>query len=197
MGYRELIESLKSEAEKTIEKIWKEKKEEGGAIKKVFDEEMKRFRDEYISSKKIEILKKTESIIFIAKRKSHEIKLNAEEEFEKRLYSIAKEMLPLLRDERYHDVFGKLASEISDNKWKKIIVNPDDISLAEIHFKNAEIIPDGKISGGFVAISEDGKITIDNTFEKRLERAWQSIIPETIKEIYSYVFKEYSRERIS
>ncbi len=197
MGYKELIESLRSEAEKTIEKIWKEKKEEGNAIKRLFDEEMKRFRDEYFSRKKMEIQKKIESIIFIAKRKSYEIKLNAEKELEKRLYSIAKEMLYLLRDETYPDVFGKLAVEISDGRWKRIIVNPDDISLAEIYFKNAEIITDGKISGGFVAISEDGKITIDNTFEKRLERAWQSIIPDIIKEIHLYVFKEHSRERIS
>lgn len=197
MGYKQLIESLRAEAEQIIESIWQEKRKEADTIKEAFNKEMERFKDEYITKKKMEILKNTESLIFMAKRKAYEIRLNSERELLSRIYYLGSDMLPLLRDETYPDIFGRLASEIIGGKWKRIIVNPEDVALAKKYFENAEVAIDRKISGGFVVISEDGRIIIDNTFEKRLERAWQSILPEIIKEIYSYVPKEYRTEGIS
>jgi vacuolar-type H+-ATPase subunit E/Vma4 len=61
-------------------------------------------------------------------------------------------------------------------------VHPDDVERAKTCFPNAEITAMEEISGGLEVTSDDGLVTVVNTCEKRLERAWESLLPEMIKE---------------
>jgi V/A-type H+-transporting ATPase subunit E len=50
-------------------------------------------------------------------------------------------------------------------------------------FPQAEIVIDEGISGGLVASSADGRITVINTLEKRLERLWPRLVPEILRDV--------------
>ena len=101
-----------------------------------------------------------------------------------RLYRIACSVLPLLRNQDYQRAFRNLAAEMPPLTWKTVRVNTDDVEEAREHFPEAAIVADPDISGGIDAETENGKIRVINTFNKRLERAWEEIIPNLMKEDY-------------
>jgi vacuolar-type H+-ATPase subunit E/Vma4 len=65
--------------------------------------------------------------------------------------------------------------------------------MAETHLPDSKIIPDYKITGGLEVFRENRKQHIINTFEKRLERAWEEILPFLIIDTY----REAARHGIS
>ncbi len=50
-------------------------------------------------------------------------------------------------------------------------------------FPGAKIVSDGTVSGGLEVMGEAGRICIDNTLEKRLERGWQGLLPKLINAV--------------
>ena len=66
-------------------------------------------------------------------------------------------------------------------------MNPDDAGSAQISFPGADIIPDERISGGMDVITGDNSVRVINTLEKRLDRAWDDILPDLMKEYYEAV----------
>jgi V/A-type H+-transporting ATPase subunit E len=67
--------------------------------------------------------------------------------------------------------------------WKTVRVNSEDAGIAREHFPEAGIITDDSISGGMDVMTEDAKIRVINTLEKRLERAWGDVLPHIMKEL--------------
>ena len=115
------------------------------------------------------------------------IRLSAEKALSDRLFDLSMTLLHELRDDGYENMFGLLARELPTTKWKCIRVNPEDSGTARKLFPDSEFVSDNKISGGLEAVSEDGRICITNTFEKRLERIREEMLPLLIKDIYKEV----------
>jgi len=44
-------------------------------------------------------------------------------------------------------------------------------------------MPDGTLSGGIKAVTEDDSLTVDNTLEARLERLWPDLLPHLMAEL--------------
>jgi vacuolar-type H+-ATPase subunit E/Vma4 len=44
-------------------------------------------------------------------------------------------------------------------------------------------VPDDTVSGGLEVTGDAGRICIDNTLEKRLERGWQDLLPILVSAI--------------
>jgi V/A-type H+-transporting ATPase subunit E len=63
-------------------------------------------------------------------------------------------------------------------------VNPADTDIAKRSFPEADIIADQNITGGMTVLLGNGEVQVSNTFEKRLEKAWEEIAPLIIKDIY-------------
>lgn len=184
MGYQELIDALRKEGEEKVRTIWKEAEAEVQRIKGEAFKRIEEIRKEYSNIHSPSIKERTEVILSEAKGRARTIRLLAEKELSERLYSIAVKTLPLLRNERYKDIFGALIKELPPCRWKTVRVNPEDERIAKGYFQDSDIIPDSNIIGGLDVIDEDGVIHIVNTFEKRLERAWPEILPELIKDTY-------------
>ena len=103
--------------------------------------------------------------------------------------------LPKLREINYENVFAQLVKELPDCQWGKILVNPVDMNLAAKLFNKNIVQPDKTIKAGLIAVNADGKIIVDNTFEKRLERKWSLIIPELINKIEKKYGQSESAEK--
>ncbi len=187
MGSKELIESLRRASEDRVKQIWKETENDAGQIKAEIARKLAQLRENCARKESIAATSAQIAAVSEANNRSRTFLLTEERALSDRLFSLGRASLPCLRGADYQEIFGKLARELPPLPWKTIRVNPSDVDLAKKMFTGAEIIPDSTISGGLDAMTEEGKIRVNNTFEKRLERAWVDILPDLLKEIYAAV----------
>jgi len=98
-----------------------------------------------------------------------------------RLFSLASNQLPWLREHSGKGLFSTLAAELPSVRWSVVRIHKDDIDLARAAFPEAQVEGDSGITGGLIAQSEDGSMQVINTLEKRLERAWPQLLPELFR----------------
>ncbi len=178
-----LLEHLRAIGEEKVRTIWQEaeaemqrQKEEEAAVRA---EERRRHQLQELQA--IEALGR--SLMRAAEEKSWQRRFEVETRLAERLYELARTQLPWLREQCGSKLFKALAEELPKAKWGFLSVNEGEIDLARHYFPEAQITGNADISGGLVAESEDGAITVINTLEKRLERAWPQILPELFRKI--------------
>ncbi len=183
MGCNELIGSLRKEADAKIRQIWKEAEEEAAVIRANLSRRLEAMQQEgsYGQPLNNDVLK----ILLEAETRARTIKLESEDRLSTRLYSLAASCLVFLRDERYVEIFGRLVRDLPSYEWGKVIVNPNDSSLAKKYYPEAEIAADSGIAGGMAVENRVGDVKVVNTFEKRLERSWPQMLPDLLCEIRS------------
>ena len=187
MNCEELIESLWQEAEKKISEIIRETDEEENRIAKEALLRISRLREDSQQRCASESEKRTEETLSEVERKARLINIEEDLKLSERLYRISKASLSILRNLDYQVSFRNMAAELPPLSWKTVRVNPEDAGLSLEQFPEAGIITDNSISGGMDVMSDEGKIRVINTLEKRLERAWGDILPLIMKEFYGTV----------
>ena len=184
MGSKELIEALLKEADEKVAKIREDAEAKAEEIRDDLlrnSEGLRREHDKRVLAGEKEL---AERIIAEAEKKARAIRLSTSDALIKKLYESARGCLSALRDEGYEQSFRSLSGEIPREEWKKVRVNPDDMSLAREVFQDAEVVPDENIAGGMIVSTADERIEVNNTLEKRLERYWPAIVPSIVKDIY-------------
>lgn len=184
MGSRELIESLHREAEERAQKIRGDAETEAREIRDKAGRETEALALKYRTEESEAVRERMSEITAEAEAESRALRVQASEELIGRLHTLAFSSLQDLRAANYAGVFRALAAEIPAHAWKVVRVNPADEGLASGVFTGTVVEGDDRISGGMEVVTEDGRMNIINTFEKRLERAWEEILPPLIKEAY-------------
>lgn len=187
MGYRELINSLHKEADRKTKSIWDAVKTEAEKIRTEADEKTSRMKSLFSKRQAEEVRKQEDLILRDVEKKARTLRLSAENELSARLLQTAVSCLPELRNERYKNIFASLTKELPSVKPERIGVNQEDAGIAREYFPDADIDARGSISGGLEIELNDGKTCITNTFEKRLERSWEDILPLLIRDIYKEI----------
>ena len=183
MGLEELLNTLKKNEQKQIDDIWQQARAEADSIRKQTAEAIVKITEEHADQLASACRKSVRVIVAEAEIKARKKKLFAYQGLEEVLYATAVKQLPKLRELIDEKVFAQLVKELPDSQWERIIVNLTDVDLAAEFFKKSIIQPDASVNGGLIAVTAGGKIVVDNTFEKRLERKWSQILPELIKKI--------------
>lgn len=192
MGSKELIDSLYAEAERQVAGIRADARAGVDLIKAQSMENLRARKKEYEDALAAESKKQAGTVLREAREKARGIKLEAGRLHSERLYQMALSLLPRLRERGYEDVFAGLKEELPSHEWQVVRAGPPDAEIARAHFPVAELILDSAITGGIEVQSEQGKIKIINTFEKRLERLWPAILPLIMGDIN----KEIGRREI-
>jgi len=192
MGYQELIASLKEDADEKVRSIWRETDIEIERLMEEASGRIKGLNESYAKIMEKSLKEIQEEIISEAGHRARQIRLNAEYTLSERLFNIALNSTETLREKDYNEGFPILVKELPEFKWGEIRVNPEDIDIARKYFSDATVIPDEAITGGFEVIRIDGRMRVINTFTKRLEKAWDEIIPLIIKDIYKEVLSDES-----
>jgi V/A-type H+-transporting ATPase subunit E len=184
VGRRELIESLRRDADESVREIWKEAEAEAARDREETEVRISALEQHsrVVCSKTVR--QKSDSIISRAEAEAREVRFNSHAALSERLLKIALRSLRTLREKKYGEVFGGLVAELPSNEWKGVRVNPGDGGLAAGHFPGAEVVTDERISGGMEVASEGGGVVVINTFEKRLERAWPEMLPSMLEDVY-------------
>ena len=195
MGLEELINTLKKNEQKQIDDIWQQARTEADSLRKQIAEAIAKITEEHADQLASACRKSVRVIVAEAEMMARKKKLFAYQGLDELLHATAINQLPKLREHGYENVFAQLAKELPDSPWEKIIVNPSDMDLAAKFFDKNIVQPDTAINGGLIAVNAGGKIIVDNTFEKRLERQWFHILPELIKRIEEKYGESESTEK--
>jgi len=189
MSYRELIDALQRECEEKARKIWQEAEGEAERARADASKRIEEGREGRTRNQSAALKILTEDILSEASGRARVSRLVAEKELSDRLYMIARNCLPHLRDEGYKDIFSVLVNELPQCEWAVVKVNPQDRVLAETLFPEDEVVSDPTVTGGIEVTGKEG-ILVVNTLEKRLERLWTEILPELTHEVRSVMEKE-------
>lgn len=183
MGCKELIESLRRAGDERVRMARAGSEREAERIKADAAGRIAKAREANERKHAAEAERSVAAALAEANAESRRIRIRAERALADRLLATARTALPLLRNVGYRDVFRGFVREMPRAVWKKVRVNAEDIALARELFPGAEVIADGSITGGFVALSEGDAVRVVNTFEKRLERLWDDMLPDLVREV--------------
>ncbi len=183
MGQQELLEALRCGAE-----------EKGAAIRAATEAEAERLRaaaragiealrGQQERACRLSCTARRREILALAEHEARLIDVRAEDQLAKRLWQRALAALRGMRGEEYGRIFSQLAAEIGDANWSTVRVNPADHDLAATLFPGARIMADPAITGGLKTTSGDGRLTVNNTLETRLGRAWPDLLPAMVEEL--------------
>jgi vacuolar-type H+-ATPase subunit E/Vma4 len=97
---------------------------------------------------------------------------------------LAVELLrELLLREPAENLFARLAAELPHGDWQEIRVRPEDAAVAAKRFPGAQVVTEAQILGGLVALTEEGRIEIDNRLETRLDAAWKTLLTDLLQRL--------------
>jgi len=195
LGLEKLLSTLKKNEQKQIDDIWQQAMAEADSVRKEVAEAIVKITEEYADQLESACQKSTRNIFAEAETEARKRKLFSYQYLDEVLRTTAMKQLPKLRVINYESVFAQLVKELPDCEWEKILVNPADMNLAAKLFNKNIVQPDKTIKAGLIAVNADGKIIVDNTFEKRLERKWSHIIPELINKIEKKYGESESAEK--
>lgn len=187
MGYRELVSHLQKEGGEKIQQLWADVKKQAEQVRSDAANRTGEIRSAFEKERSIKAGEQAESIISDSRRKARSLQLSAEQALAERLYETSRSILPSLRDDTYRDVFDHICREIPASDWSEVKVHPQDEAMVRGCFPDARIETDENISGGLGVIGNSGKTAVVNTFEKRLEKAWEEILPLIMKDIRTYI----------
>jgi vacuolar-type H+-ATPase subunit E/Vma4 len=182
MGCKELIESLRTAASERVDAVWSEASAEADTARAACAQKIVQAKEEAgrIMAAKVGLIRS--QALLETRSKERGLRLGADRKLADLLYSIAVSRLRMLRDHEYGAVFQAMVQELPRFTWASVKVHPDDAERARKFFPNAKITASEAISGGLEVTSDDGLVTVVNTWEKRLERAWEGMLPELIRE---------------
>lgn len=179
MAIEDILRALEEKAEVNIEAI---RSEADQRVKEVMaDVESEAARTRRLRLKKVEDMINSEatSIIYSTSLKAKKMRIKAQEETVEEAFRIAEERLKDLHaDQDYPLFFEVLLEECLEYISGEVVlqVRVDDRGLVD------RIMPERQapyrisdtpldVSGGLIASSANGEVTVFNTFESRLEKA--------------------------
>ena len=177
MGHLELIESLRREGSERLAALREGAEIEASRLEAETAARIGALHELYAGRRRAAVAAKEEAVLSEARRRESLIGLEADNLLASRLYRLARGALPKLGREGGAGLFEALAAELFNCRWETVRVNPADEELARLAFPDARIEGDDSLSGGLEASAEGGRVRVDNTLEKRLERAWPELLP--------------------
>jgi vacuolar-type H+-ATPase subunit E/Vma4 len=184
MGYQELIASLRKEGAEKVKALHQETRAESEKIQDEAAEMIAELREEFRVKEEALEKSREERSLSAAQRTVRAIRLEAEANLADRLSGLALTCLHVLRQDNYEKTFEMLVHELPSTWWNEAVVHSDDEAMARTYFPNAEVVPDPAVIGGIEVYRQDRRQHVINTFEKRLERAWEELLPLIVRDIY-------------
>jgi V/A-type H+-transporting ATPase subunit E len=183
MAYRELIDALRQEGEEKTAALRRELDVEAARLEEESAGRAGRLRNEFERRLAEAVVDQRRELLAAARKKGELALLAAENDLAEGLNRIARASLPLLRGDDAELLFTLLAEELPSADWERVTVNPADAGAARGLFPAAEIVADDAVAGGLAAVASEGRLRVDNTLEKWLERGWPELLPALMEEL--------------
>ena len=182
MGQQELEAALRRDGENQARAIWQSAEAEAEQLRHDTAQALNLQRESAAARREVEIAALHEAALARARKQAQNRRLTAENHLAQRLKNLATGLLEELSLAGGEQLFNDLAAELPAYPWQRIKVHRRDQALARTTFPAAEVLASEGISAGLEVQSDDGRIQIINTLEKRLEHLWSELLPELLKE---------------
>jgi len=186
MSAEKIIDQIKKDSEKEIKKI---KKDVDTQVKIIIDEAKKEAEQkskEILEQGKKQADNIKKILISQSNQDSNRQKMNAREEVIDKCFNKAKEKLSKTSGNDYEKILDNLIKKGKTNIKGEIKVytsRSSDKKIAEKH--GLKVVGNVESIGGIILASNDGKITLDNTFEGILKREKDEIRNKVGKVLFS------------
>lgn len=191
MGLEQILRVLEEEAGKEREEILSQAKQRANKLMEQARAEAKQIEDREIERVTSALQGEQAKIINAAKLHVKKETVRTKEELiEKAFLKVAEQLKEFRKSEDYPLVFKKLLEEAVANIDGKILVAVDrqDLKLARETLEKMgadyKLEPALRSLGGVKATTADGRVTLVNTLDSRLEKARQLLKPEVTKILF-------------
>ncbi|MCW7076774.1 MAG: V-type ATP synthase subunit E family protein [Candidatus Syntrophoarchaeum sp.] len=179
MGADEIIKKIDERASAEVDKIIQDA---NTRREKILDEarrEAEHKKQVILERGEKEAILEKQRILADAKLKARRLRWDAQEDLVSQVLDAARNKVSKVRDDpKYGDILKVLiqeaASSIGEDELEVLLADGDSVDLEQI---SGELgiklsLSDKKISGmgGVIVRTRDGRIEVDNTFERRMER---------------------------
>lgn len=189
MSLQNIISRIKEETDKEIDEIISTAKSEKERRLKEAREQIEEEKKQRMERMKREIENRKRAEIAKIKQEARKELIKLKEEIIRECFNKAIERLKNLKGEEYKKIVEKLMRETVKEIGKDCKIIPSRKEDEEIAKKLNLDIESKKIDsiGGFIAVSNDQRITIDNSFESILERKEKELRAEIGKLLFQGV----------
>lgn len=187
MGYQELMAALRREGEEKAGELRRRGEAEAEQLRVAGRERIAELHRTYAALQVREAEAESRLILSEAEAAERRLRLAAQSELGERLWQLARTLLPRLRTADYPRLFVRLAAELPPLAWETVLVHPEDQHLAMEAFPGATVTAAPDISGGMEVAGLEGRMRVDNTFGKRLERGWGELLPEILEGVHGAI----------
>jgi vacuolar-type H+-ATPase subunit E/Vma4 len=181
MGRGALIESLRGKAAEEVDALWRDARSRADGHRQELARALDRQRAEDARAAAAAAQRLEDDARIEAEHRAREIRGKAVLALAGRLHELALAELPRLRGEGGAALFSGLARELPVREWQRVRVNPADRDLAREQFPSATVEDDPSVCGGMIVEAEGGRISVSNSLETRLARAWPDVLPGLIE----------------
>ncbi len=186
MSAETIIKRIKTDATTTASEIRKNAEQQAKEIKRNATADAKKNAEQIISEGKQQAENRKKILISQARQEAKRKEIEAKNDVIEDCFTQAIEHLNTLNEETYHDIVKTLIEQGKKRMSSKCTVltsKDQDKHIA----KELDLMVSGSIdaSGGVILTSEDGTITIDNTFEGIIKRKKAQIREHVGKLLFS------------
>ncbi|MDD5448178.1 MAG: V-type ATP synthase subunit E [Actinomycetota bacterium] len=193
MAVEDILSALEEKAEKQIREINADAERQVREIKAEVEREVARAKRARLKKLEDQLRSEANAMIYSASLEAKREITKAQEETVEKAFKLAEKRLAALHDDvAYPKVFEALLDECLELIDGEVVlmVRPDDRALAQKLMEAKErpfVISDTPLetSGGLIAISKNGEITVNNTFESRLEKASEKLKVDISKVLFT------------
>jgi vacuolar-type H+-ATPase subunit E/Vma4 len=178
-----LIQELRRKAVEDAQGLWRDARAKADALRLEAERAVADERRAITAETAAAIRRLTTAADAAAERAARDHRVRESGALAERLHRLARSELPGLRAAGAGAGLAALAAELPSMEWRRLRVNSADESAARRLFPKADVECEPTIAGGLCAEADGGRITVDNTFEARLETAWPDLLPGLIRSI--------------
>lgn len=178
MGQKELEAALRRSGDSKAREIWQAAEAAAFQLRSTMAENLGRMKLVDGARLQAQIFNMNLAVQTAAEQRAQRCRLEAETALSQRLLALAGGMLDQLAVNGGAALFHSLAEEIPVHPWQQVRVNRRDQQLAGLRFPEAEISVADDISAGLEVQTQDGRIQVSNTLEKRLLHLWKELLPD-------------------
>lgn len=180
MSRDELLDDLRRQGDDKAKAVWAEVEESAQKLRDELEQKYLEEKSRVSREQERKVSRMRKKILNQGRHKARKLRLESTQALAERLLRVARRSLSPLRRQEGDGLFAALATELPDLPWDEVRVHPEDEKRARDHFPRARITTDPEISGGMVALSEELQLVVDNSLDRRLERAWPTLLPRLL-----------------
>jgi len=182
MGQHELEKALRREGDEQARAIWQTAEQFAEQHRREIAARLRDLEEQAGRRQSALARRLREEVRSAAQQAARTRRLAIEQQLAERLRVLAAELLTSMTKDR-DALFVDLATEVPNYPWQRVTVHSCDHHLAARHFPGAEIATEDSISAGMAVQDEEGRLSVDNTLEARLEGLWENLLAELFRDI--------------